>query len=204
MPGVSLLPYEMVCGTGDKGPGGAAEHSVVIFFICAVSDTFTGSDLFDRIYLREYGFMFVILSMSNTLVTQFAYVCSEVEKHNIHLEHKVAERTSELILARDALWGEMKLATKIQTVLHPRKPVIPGDEVAAYVKPAEAVGGGLLRHHSRHRHLLADHRGRNGALIGRGDKKRACHPRPLIMIRSVSDISSSISSKRTPWNMKKS
>jgi len=115
--------------------------SLFLFFVCAFSDTFTGSNLFNFIYLMEYGFMFVILSMSNTLVIQFANVCSEVEKLNIHLEHKVAERTSELIQARDALWGEMKLAMKIQTVLLPRKPAIPGYEIAAYMKPAEAVGG---------------------------------------------------------------
>ncbi len=39
------------------------------------------------------------------------------------LEDKVTERTAELQKARDALWGEMQLAHKIQTVLLPEKPV---------------------------------------------------------------------------------
>ena len=43
--------------------------------------------------------------------------------------------------ARDALWGEMKLATKIQTVLLPREPVVPGYSIAVYNVPAAQVGG---------------------------------------------------------------
>jgi serine phosphatase RsbU (regulator of sigma subunit) len=78
------------------------------------------------------------------------------------LEQIVSERTAELLLknkeieeyasdlsssnqqlieAKNELWGEMELAKKIQTVLLPEKPHIPGYEIAAYMKPADEVGG---------------------------------------------------------------
>ncbi len=57
------------------------------------------------------------------------------------LEQKVEERTAELKKAMDALWGEMELAKKIQTTLLPRSPVIQGFEIAAYMQPADQVGG---------------------------------------------------------------
>ncbi len=43
--------------------------------------------------------------------------------------------------AHDALWGEMELAKKIQTVLLPVSPVIEGFSIAAYMSPADEVGG---------------------------------------------------------------
>ncbi len=58
-----------------------------------------------------------------------------------NLEAKVRERTKELREARDALWGEMELAKKIQTVLLPEKPEIFGYEIAASIEPADEVGG---------------------------------------------------------------
>lgn len=57
------------------------------------------------------------------------------------LDRRVAERTRELNEAVDALWGEMKLARKIQEALVPTAPTLAGCEVAASMKPAEQVGG---------------------------------------------------------------
>jgi len=57
------------------------------------------------------------------------------------LEKRVDERTRELKEARDALWGEMKLAAKIQTVLLPKKPFIEGYEIHGLMIPADDVGG---------------------------------------------------------------
>jgi serine phosphatase RsbU (regulator of sigma subunit) len=57
------------------------------------------------------------------------------------LEQKVEERTAELKKAMDALWGEMELAKKIQTTLLPRTPSMQGFEIAAYMQPADQVGG---------------------------------------------------------------
>jgi len=65
-----------------------------------------------------------------------------------NLEAKVNERTKQLQEANrklesamDALWGEMELAKKIQTVLLPKKPEISGYEIAASCEPSEEVGG---------------------------------------------------------------
>ncbi len=58
-----------------------------------------------------------------------------------NLEDKVRERTAELRRTRDALWGEMQLAKKIQTALVPKHPVIPGYSIAAHMEPADDVGG---------------------------------------------------------------
>jgi len=57
------------------------------------------------------------------------------------LERLVAERTRELNLALQDLWGEMKLARKIQTALVPPQPTLKGCDVAAVMKPAVEVGG---------------------------------------------------------------
>lgn len=87
-----------------------------------------------------------------------ALATAEAEKNgelNRTLETKVAERTQELhdamkklesanqdlTRARDALWGEMELATKIQTVLLPKHPVMDGYEISTYMAPATEVGG---------------------------------------------------------------
>jgi len=74
---------------------------------------------------------------------------------NLNLEIKVEDRTGELlaaneelhamndelVLTRDALWGEMELAKKIQTVLLPDKPAIDGYDIAVHIAPADKVGG---------------------------------------------------------------
>lgn len=74
---------------------------------------------------------------------------------NLNLEKKVDERTEELQAAlaklqvtngelvdtRDALWGEMQLAKKIQTVLLPKNPMMQGYQVLGYMQTAEEVGG---------------------------------------------------------------
>ena len=55
------------------------------------------------------------------------------------MEVKQAKQEAEL--ARDALWGEMELAKKIQTMLLPRRPDIKGYEIASYMSLASEVGG---------------------------------------------------------------
>lgn len=57
------------------------------------------------------------------------------------LERRVKERTQELARANEALWGEMKLARKIQEALVPSAPALDGCEVAVTMKAADEVGG---------------------------------------------------------------
>jgi len=79
----------------------------------------------------------------------------ELRKYTTGLEDKVKERTEELNAAmeelaaindnltetRDALWGEMEIAKKIQTVLVPERPMIHGYDITAIMTPADEVGG---------------------------------------------------------------
>lgn len=54
---------------------------------------------------------------------------------------ELAAANRQIAEVRDALWGEMALAKKIQTVLIPNRPQIPGFDVSASLSPAEEVGG---------------------------------------------------------------
>ncbi len=47
----------------------------------------------------------------------------------------------ELAKTRDSLWSEMALAQKLQTVLLPIKPTIPGFEISAFMTTTDSVGG---------------------------------------------------------------
>ncbi len=58
-----------------------------------------------------------------------------------NLERRVAERTSDLRGALDALWGEMRLASKIQQALVPASPELANCEIAASMRAIDAVGG---------------------------------------------------------------
>jgi serine phosphatase RsbU (regulator of sigma subunit) len=75
------------------------------------------------------------------------------------LERRVAQRTLELARANEALWGEMKLARKIQEALVPAEPALAGCEVAASMKPADEVGGDyydVIQAHGREWILIGD------------------------------------------------
>jgi serine phosphatase RsbU (regulator of sigma subunit) len=61
-----------------------------------------------------------------------------VRERSIRVEF---EARSQLEAARDALWGDMEVAKRIQTSLLPRVRHLPGYRVAATMLPAEEVGG---------------------------------------------------------------
>lgn len=54
---------------------------------------------------------------------------------------ELAAANRQIAEVRDALWGEMALAKKIQTALIPARPEFPGFEVSASLSPADEVGG---------------------------------------------------------------
>lgn len=62
-----------------------------------------------------------------------------IELHRAMDNLKIANE--ELTKARDALWGEMELAKKIQTLLLPDAPKIKGYQVAGHLTPIDLVGG---------------------------------------------------------------
>jgi serine phosphatase RsbU (regulator of sigma subunit) len=88
----------------------------------------------------EVGFINTIKSAA-TIALANSITFSHLSMMKDNLEHLVEERTAELVKAMKALWGEMELAKKIQTVLLPRSPAISGLEIAAFMQPADEVGG---------------------------------------------------------------
>jgi serine phosphatase RsbU (regulator of sigma subunit)/ligand-binding sensor domain-containing protein len=59
----------------------------------------------------------------------------------IRRKNDIEIQRDQLELAKNALWGDMTLARKIQTVLLPKQPQIPGYDIAVYMNPADEVGG---------------------------------------------------------------
>ncbi|MCE9501118.1 MAG: SpoIIE family protein phosphatase, partial [Leptospira sp.] len=60
---------------------------------------------------------------------------------------------------RDALWGEMELAQRIQTSLLPEKPELKGYEIIGYMKTADEVGGDyydIIRSENRQFAVIGD------------------------------------------------
>ena len=82
------------------------------------------------------------LEIVNLLSSQAA-ISLENARLYANLENKVEKRTIQLKQARDALWGEMQLAKKIQTCLLPEsdKEYHPEFDISATMIPADEVGG---------------------------------------------------------------
>ncbi|HEX9053129.1 MAG TPA: PP2C family protein-serine/threonine phosphatase [Anaeromyxobacter sp.] len=79
----------------------------------------------------------VTASARYTLIVREFNATTELVDTNASLERSRAE----LKTARDALWGEMEVAKRIQTSLLPENRRVGGYEVAARMSPAAEVGG---------------------------------------------------------------
>jgi serine phosphatase RsbU (regulator of sigma subunit) len=83
----------------------------------------------------------VLYGWSLALLAAVAVVGLQLRRLYAELEQRVTQRTAELAKAIDALWGEMKLARKIQEAILPSAPELEHCDVAASMKPADEVGG---------------------------------------------------------------
>jgi serine phosphatase RsbU (regulator of sigma subunit) len=83
----------------------------------------------------------VLYGWSVFLVVLVGFASMQLRRLYVDLERRVVERTADLARALDALWGEMKLARRIQEALVPVSPTLENCDVAATMKPAEEVGG---------------------------------------------------------------
>lgn len=96
----------------------------------------------------ELGVVVQVILFSLGLADKLNYLKNRLLDMNLNLENKVNQRTealrktnTQLMEMRDALWGEMMLAKKIQTVLLPAQPKADGYEVLGYMQTADEVGG---------------------------------------------------------------
>lgn len=99
------------------------------------------------------------LSAQEKMVKQLQDMDKLKDEMNKNLEEKVKERTEKLSQAMNALWGEMELAKRIQTILLPQNPKIPGYDISAYMFPASEVGGDyydVIRSHERNWIVIGD------------------------------------------------
>ena len=71
--------------------------SFCIFFAGVFNDILVSSGVYNFIYISEYIFMYILMIMGYALYIKFVELQQEVENLNINLEHKIAERTIELI-----------------------------------------------------------------------------------------------------------
>jgi serine phosphatase RsbU (regulator of sigma subunit) len=83
----------------------------------------------------------ILYGWSVFLVILVGFASIQLRRLYVDLEHRVAERTADLAKALNALWGEMKLARRIQEALLPICPKLVNCDVAATMKPADEVGG---------------------------------------------------------------
>lgn len=68
----------------------------IAYFAAVVNDALVAARVYSSVYLSEYAFLIVILSMAYVLLNEFVAVYREVEIANSTLEARVAERTAAL------------------------------------------------------------------------------------------------------------
>jgi serine phosphatase RsbU (regulator of sigma subunit) len=107
-------------------------------------------------YQTIYAYAFFLMTFAGIVVLFGKFYNYRLIHAKNRLERIVTERTADLKAARDVLWGEMELAKKIQTVLLPKNPKIPGYQIAAYMQPADEVGGDYYDVIEIKRELLVD------------------------------------------------
>jgi len=127
--------------------------SFCIFFAGVFNDILVSSGVYNFIYISEYIFMYILMIMGYALYIKFVELQQEVENLNINLEHKIAERTIELIEKqkkieeeknvmaewRDAMNFELAMARSIQQQIIPDN--TPFNYISAMLKPMAPLGG---------------------------------------------------------------
>ena len=115
----------------------------------------TDYQTFDPIIFTSDDELGFLADAFNTMLAKLKEHSDSLKRLNADLEHRVSLRTkqlsganeklsnaySQLSKAMGELWGEMQLAKKIQRVLLPEHPVIPGYDILVSMVPADDVGG---------------------------------------------------------------
>jgi len=135
------------------------------------------------------GHSFHSPNLISNLFFMFATVIISVSIN--HVKHMLIKNEFSLIaqirVARDALWGEMEIAKKIQTSLLPDKNILGNYRIAATMVPAEEVGGDYYD-------IISTEAGENWLAIG--DVSGHGVESGLIMMMAQTSIYSLVSSNR--------
>ncbi|HPS58076.1 MAG TPA: SpoIIE family protein phosphatase [Spirochaetota bacterium] len=116
-----LLPWEAIH---------SAINGIILLMIYVLLNLFTDTDYETTSIINNLFFM----SSTVIIAVSINYVRYKLIRQEFFLR-------TELRKARDALWGEMKLAKKIQTSILPKNDRLGEYQVAALMLPAEEVGG---------------------------------------------------------------
>jgi serine phosphatase RsbU (regulator of sigma subunit) len=129
---------------GDRQPAvDRLLHQVVESDVAARIDAVEGSyqTRFGETVSAANRYRKILYGWTVVLVLGLAVAGVMLRRLYADLERRVQQRTAELKKALDALWGEMKLARKIQEALVPRAPSLARCDVAASMRPTDDVGG---------------------------------------------------------------
>ena len=144
---------------------------------------------FEQTVARANGYRRILYGWSLLLAIAVGVASMQLRRLYADLERRVADRTAELAKALGALWGEMKLARKIQEALVPAAPTLTGCDVAAAMKPALEVGGDyydFVVAGGREWILIGDVSGHG---VSAGLVMMMCHTAVRTVLRSDPDVS---------------
>ncbi len=85
--------------TGGDGRARPLFYSMIIFFAAAVNDMMIGLGAWSFVYLVEYAYMVIIVSMAYMLQNKLITLAREVQDLNRRLEEKVNERSMDLLFS---------------------------------------------------------------------------------------------------------
>lgn len=119
-------------------------NAMTTFLMYVVANSVWGGDYDGRVLAGNLFFMGAMVLIGIVISTsRFALIVAEftsrmeLQEANASLERSRAD----LKAARDALWGEMEVAKRIQTSLLPENRRVGAYDVAARMQPAAEVGG---------------------------------------------------------------
>jgi serine phosphatase RsbU (regulator of sigma subunit) len=96
---------------------------------------------FDRIVVVSNRYRRILYGWSLVLLVAVGIAGVQLRRAYAGLELRVVERTAEVRQALAELWGEMRLARKIQEALVPAAPTVSDCDIAARMEATEEVGG---------------------------------------------------------------
>lgn len=73
----------------------------ILYFIGVVNDSLVSMQLYSFVYISEYSFFFIVISMAYVLLDHFVNLHRAFEDLNANLEMKVHEKTREILEAKE-------------------------------------------------------------------------------------------------------